>query len=284
MTVQLSQHTLTTPEGLPLSVDLRCRKGVPPRAALIVCHGFKGFKDWGFFPYACERLAVEGLAVAVFNFSHNGIGDHPMQFDRLDLFASDTYSIELADLDQVATWLRAESPLRESLGSAPLALLGHSRGAVPVMVRAAEDAAVRAVVTWNGVAHALRYSEEVLARWEEDGKLEFTNARTGQRMAVGWGFVSDAQAQAQRLDLARAAAAMPAAHLIVHGSADMAVDPGEAVVLQAGRAEPRCRRVVIDQATHTFGVVHPFAGSTPHLELALDLTGRWLAEHLPLSG
>lgn len=283
MTAQLSHHTLTNAEGLPLGVDLRCHKGVPPRAALIVCHGFKGFKDWGFFPHACEQLAVEGLAVAVFNFAHNGIGDDPMQFDRLDLFESNTYSAELADLDQVVAWLRHGSPLQETLADAPLALLGHSRGAVPVMVRAAEDASVRAVVTWNGVGHPLRYSAEVLRRWEEDGKLEFTNARTGQRMAVGWSFVADARENAQRLDPTRAAHTMQGAHLIIHGGADMAVDPQEAFVLQAGRTEPRCRVVSITHATHTFGVVHPFEGTTPHLEQALEFTRRWLDQHLPLS-
>lgn len=29
-------------------------KGAP---VVILCHGFKGFKDWGFFPITADRLA-----------------------------------------------------------------------------------------------------------------------------------------------------------------------------------------------------------------------------------
>lgn len=283
MSVQLSQHTLASVEGLPLRVDLRCRREDTPRAALIVCHGFKGFKDWGFFPYVSEALAVPGLAVASLNFSKNGIDEDPLEFTRLDLFEANTYSTEIEDLAQVIRWLRRESPLSEHLTAVPLALLGHSRGSVPVMVTAAEDQDVAVVITWNGVAQTLRYGQEVIARWEEDGKLEFTNARTGQRMAVGWGFVVDAKENADRFDLERCARTMAASHLILHGTDDMAVPPEDARLLQAGREDPRrCQVVSIEGGTHTFGAVHPFEGTTPQLEEAIEHSRRWLRRDLPL--
>ena len=31
--------------------------------AVLVAHGFKGFKDWGMFPWICERL--EGLPLSI---------------------------------------------------------------------------------------------------------------------------------------------------------------------------------------------------------------------------
>lgn len=42
------------------------------RGTLVICHGFKGFKDWGMFPYVGEKLSA-WLDVITFNFSHNGV-------------------------------------------------------------------------------------------------------------------------------------------------------------------------------------------------------------------
>jgi uncharacterized protein len=41
---------------------------------ILFVHGFKGFKDWGAFPDACEEFARVGFAVVAFNLSLNGVG------------------------------------------------------------------------------------------------------------------------------------------------------------------------------------------------------------------
>ena len=69
------------PHGDVIRGDLRIPEGPPPRTAVVVVHGFKGFKDWGFFPHLCEEIAAGGHAVVSFNFSWNGIGaDDPQEF------------------------------------------------------------------------------------------------------------------------------------------------------------------------------------------------------------
>jgi dienelactone hydrolase len=279
MDVTTSHHQLITDEGLPLRLDLRMPTGRTPTAVVVVVHGFKGFKDWGFFPHAGERLAAAGYASIVFDLSRNGVGEVPGEFDRLDLFEGNTYAREVADLEQVVAWVREEAPLPEPVRRAGMGLLGHSRGALPCVVAAAEDPTVTALVTWNGVGRALRYSERQLAEWEEKGRLEFKNARTGQRMAVGWRLVEDAREHAARYDLPRQARRMEAAHLILHADKDLAVDPTEAEILRAGREE-RCRVVLLEDTGHTFGAVHPFAGGTAALDRALDLTVGWYGEYL----
>ena len=55
--------------GRTLQGDVRIPDGPPPRSAVVVVHGFKGFKDWGFFPYLCQRMAAAGHAVVSFNLS-----------------------------------------------------------------------------------------------------------------------------------------------------------------------------------------------------------------------
>jgi len=279
MDVKTSHHQLTTREQLPLRLDLRMPGEGRPRAVVVVVHGFKGFKDWGFFPWVGRRLALDGYASVVFDLSRNGVGEVPGQFDRLDLFEGNTYAAEIADLKQVLAWVRAQAPLPAEVREAGLGLLGHSRGALPCVVAAAEDDGIDALVTWNGVAKALRYSERQLAEWEEKGRLEFKNARTGQRMAVGWQLVEDARENAARYDLPAQARRMGAAHLILHAEKDLAVDVEEAEHLRAGR-EDRCRKVILPDTGHTFGAVHPFQGSTPSLEKAMELTVGWYREFL----
>jgi uncharacterized protein len=273
--VQLETIELVSQDGLPLRLEIRRPTDATPRASVIVCHGFKGFKSWGFFPYVAERLARAGYEAVTFDFSRNGIGDDPMEFTRLDLFAQNTYSFEVADLQTVTNWVQASGdPWTERLG-----LVGHSRGAVPVMVEARENEAVRAIATWSGVGHLLRFTQRQLARWKESGRMEFTNARTGQRMAMDYAFVQDAHDHAERLDLAAAAANMPAAHLIVHAGADQAVDPAEAEALHADR-QGRCEVAIVEGASHTFDAKHPFESAPEALDTAIDRTLDWFDRYL----
>jgi dienelactone hydrolase len=272
MGVRLETIELRGSDDLPLRVDLRHDPDRPSRGKVVVCHGFKGFRRWGFFPWVGERLASAGWLSAVPDFSMNGIGADPVEFGRLDLFEQNTYTRELEDLDQVLADVNERAP-------GPTGLLGHSRASVDVVVRASEDAGIGAVVTWNGVGKPLRFTDRQLGDWERDGRLEFTNARTGQKMGMSFDFVRDVRKNPGRFDLAVAATRMRAPHLIVHASADMAVPVEESIELAAGRTSG-CRRVEIEGSTHTFGAVHPFEGSTPALERAMDLTLEWFSEHL----
>lgn len=282
MATRLETIELRTPDDLPLRLDLRVDPERSPRAIVIVAHGFKGFKRWGFFPDLGERLATAGFASIVADFSMNGIGDDPEQFTRLDLFERNTLTREVADLEQVLEWARTEAPLAAEARAAKVGLLGHSRGAIPVMTVGSERPDdVGAVVTWSGVGRALRYTEGQLERWEEDGAMEFTNARTGQRMTMSWDYVVDAREHAGRIEPARCAERMQVPHLILHGTRDMAVSPDEARMLQAGRTpEQGCELIEIEGGTHTFGAVHPYEGSTPHLDRVFEATLGWFDRHL----
>ncbi|MBU6324677.1 MAG: alpha/beta hydrolase, partial [Bacteroidetes bacterium] len=59
-------------EGRPVVADLYLPEGKDAFPLVIFCHGFKGFKSWGFYEYMPEAFCEEGLAFLRFNFSHNG--------------------------------------------------------------------------------------------------------------------------------------------------------------------------------------------------------------------
>jgi hypothetical protein len=99
MTAQHREFELTNKDGDPIRGDVWTSEGGRRGAAIVICHGFKGFKNWGFFPYTAEQLLERtGRPVVQFNFSGCGIGPDLENFTELDKFERNTFSKELADV------------------------------------------------------------------------------------------------------------------------------------------------------------------------------------------
>ena len=256
--------------------DVRIPEGPPPRSAVVVVHGFKGFKDWGFFPHLGARLVAAGHAVVSFNFSRCGIGEYPDEFTESDAFAANTLSLEHEELLGILDEVIAGDLLPRRPRS--VGVLGHSRGGGQAILAAAADPRVAALVTWAAVGHFDRWSAETKAQWREDGQVVVLNQRTGQQMPMGVGLLEDYEANRERLDIPVAAAAVEAPWLIVHGRDDLTVPCAEADDL--ARASGRARVALIDKAGHTFEVGHPFQGPSPQLTQALEQTLAHFRVHL----
>lgn len=248
----------------------------PPGSAVVVIHGFKGFKDWGFFPHVCRTLAADGHAVVSFNFSRNGVGEDPLEFTDLEAFARNTFSREVDEIHGILAALR-----EGELPSGPperIGLLGHSRGGADSLLAAREDGRVDALVTWAAVADFDRWDEATKEEWRRTGRVHVLNARTGQQMPLDLVLLEDFEANRDRLDLEAAAREVEVPWLVVHGEADPAVDveDGRCLARWSGRA----RLEVIPEAGHTFEAVHPFQGATPELERALEVSRDHFRSHL----
>ncbi len=262
--------------GDTLRGDIRIPDGPPPRAAVVLAHGFKGFKDWGFFPWAAEQLVGAGYAVVTFNFSRNGIGVDPERFVDLARFESNTLSLEQEELRGVLSEVLDGDLLPRRPRRA--ALVGHSRGGGHAVLAAVAEPRVGALVTWAAVARFDRWSEETKALWRAEGRIWVLNQRTGEQMPVGLGFLEDFEARRRDLDVRAGALRVAAPWLIVHGTADLTVGPGDAETL--ARANPRARLHRVEGAGHTFEVGHPFGGASPELREAMDRTLEHLRRHL----
>jgi len=256
--------------------DLRIPEGPPPRSAVVVVHGFKGFKDWGFFPHVCERLVGAGFAVVSFNFSRNGVGENPLEFTEIESFSSNTLSLELDELSAI---------LDEAIGGDLLprrprrvGLLGHSRGGGQAVLGAAADPRVAALATWAAVSHFDRWTDESKAQWRKDGYVVVMNQRTGQQMPLNLSLLEDYEAQRDRLDIPAAAARLQAPWLIVHGQADVTVSAQEATAL--AKASKGAKMVLVEGAGHTFEVGHPFQAPSPQLDQAVERTVAHFKAHL----
>jgi len=274
--VRVRSFELDVPSGDVIHGDVRASSTSATASAIIVVHGFKGFKDWGFFPYVCERLAHDGHAVVSFNFTHNGIGDDPVAFTELERFAANTLSRELEEIHYVVDAIVAG----DLLDARPrhLGVLGHSRGGGQAVLAAGEDARIRALATWAAVSDFDRWSDEVKETWRRGGRLRVTNARTGQEMPLDVALLDDFEANRDRLDIGAAAKRLSSPWLIVHGSADTTVAPDEAREL--ARRTDVGTLLLIEGAGHTFDARHPFHVSTPELDRAIEATRDHFSRHL----
>jgi uncharacterized protein len=274
--------TLDSPSGARLHGLVDLPAGLPgARPAVVVCHGFKGFMEWGFFPYLAALLADRGFVVVRFNLA--GAGQLPGE-DRVsdpEAFRANTHGRELDDLLAVlAATGEAIAPGR--VDRERLGLFGHSRGGGNAVLAAARSPwreRVRALVTWAAVAGFDRYSPEQKEAWRRAGEFPVVNARTGQRLALGLGLLEDLEARRDELDVLAAAAGRRAPWLLVHGEEDESVPVAEAGRLAAAAAG-QFELLRIPGASHTFGSRHPFAGPTPQLIQAMNATQTWFRRYL----
>ena len=255
-TIATSSATL---DGL---VDLPDPRQYPgPRPAVVVCHGFKGFMEWGFFPHLGTLLAERGFVAVRFNLSGSGMRPGGDRVDDPGAFRANTHSREVEDLLAVLAATGTEIASGQ-VDTARIGLLGHSRGGGNAILAAArEPERVKALVTWASVADFDRYSPDQKEAWRRDGELPVVNARTGQQLALGLGLLEDLEAHRAELDIGGAAAAghRRAPWLIIHGGGDESVPAVEGERL-ADRAAPPAELLLIPEADHTFGSRHPFTG------------------------
>src|ERR1041384_4713366 len=187
------------------------------RPLIIFCHGFKGFKDWGAFPYMMKKAAESGFAAASFNFSHNGVSkENPMAFTRPDLFAENTFSKELDDLQAVLDYYY-NNDTKYNIDKTRIGLIGHSRGGGIAAIKASEDERIKCLALLASISDFDRYTEKQKKNWKEKGYIEVENTRTKQVMRMNYTLVEDIEKKRDRLDIKKAVSNLKKPLLIIHG-------------------------------------------------------------------
>jgi len=273
-TPRLTKHRLAGALG-DILVDVRAGSRADSAPAVVILHGFKGFKDWGMFPPLAERLARAGFSTVSYNASGSGVDDtgafaHPERFGR------NTFTAELHDLGIVLDEL-----VQGGLDLPPpttTALVGHSRGGGIAILHAAWDSRIGALVTWAAISSVERWSADVQRRWRETGSLEVKNQRTGEVLPLHTDILDDLETNRTSLDVEAHAARITTPWLIIHGAEDETVPVIEAKKLHA--VAPAAELLLVEGTGHTFGAAHPFQGMTPALEQVYDRTTRFIIGHV----
>lgn len=263
--------------GPPVRGDVRVAQGTKPKTAVVIVHGFKGFRKFGAWSALARALALRGHAAVTFDFSHNGI-DENGEFSRLDLFRLNTHTRELDEIRAVLDALDGGKLAGRRIRR--VGLLGHSRGGGMGVIAAAEDRRVRALVTWAAVAGiGQRWTPAETAAWRRGEDVLVENARTKQQMPMAPEYWVDFQQNRDRLDIVAAAARVEAPWLIVHGDADTSVplDDAQALFDAAG---DNAELMVMEGVDHGMGARHPYPGPTDALRAAAEAAFEWFDTHL----
>jgi len=272
--IKIRSLKIKNKHGENINVDFRyIESSNSSKPLVILCHGFKGFKDWGFFPYLMEQIAAEDNFAVSFNFSYNGVGEdenNQNEFTRLELFAKNTFSRELDDLTSVINYV-FEHKNEYDYDTNNLTLIGHSRGGGIAILKTAEDKRIIKLIVLSSVNNFNRYSEVLKKKWKEIGYFEVLNSRTNQIMRMNYSLIEDLEKNNERLDIQKAIEKINIPTLIIHGTQDITVDYSNGEDLYSRSNKDKTELVLIDNTGHTFGAVHPYAGTTKALENAIDL-------------
>jgi dienelactone hydrolase len=265
-----TEFELVGADGRPLRGEIRASGNGAGMPAVIISHGFKGFKDWGFFPHIASRLAGAGISVATFNFSGSGVGPDGLTFSEPDRFTGLCHSNQARDLDLVIDSVLSGGLVPGQEPPTTLGLLGYSMGGVASLGRTVRRKEVRSLITWSAISQLVRWDTTTVENWRNRGSLEVVNARTGEVLELGIGFIEDIEENIDQLDPLVHAADLDVPWLIVHCEGDETVSVGEAQSLHEASENAEIR--LISGGSHTFGAKHPWGGMTPALDVAFEAT------------
>ena len=227
-----STHTATTPRGI-----------------LVICHGFKGYKDYGFFPHLAQAAAQTGLTSHRFNFSHSGMTPQIETFERPDLFEQDTWATQVEDLHRIIAYVGSQS-------EAPIVLFGHSRGGITCLLAAAQPTRPVAGIIVAAAPHeACHLDPDQQQLLRTAGRLPSPSARTGQILYVGRSWLDEIERDPAASDPVTAITKVGRPRLLIYGEKDPTVPLASMKTLQA--AAPDSATLLIPNASHTFNCPNP---------------------------
>ncbi|GIO14906.1 hypothetical protein J19TS2_44610 [Cohnella xylanilytica] len=258
-TLIVDEFSLALGDGLAIEGEVRTNGGEGRRPVVILSHGFRGHKDWSFWPDVAERLAREGYYVVGFNYSR--IAARRAGWDEYRAAGTATLSRELADLETLVDRLKVGGlPQAERADAGRLGLIGHSRAGGSGILFAAEHDDVTALVVWNGGSPPVRKPED------------------GEPTPLEAAIEADRQTHAARFELEARLPEAKAEVLFVQGDADR-----QALLEQNRefrRLAPRHSYLDVRGADHTFNAKDPYEGPTPELLEALEATVSFLGGKL----
>ena len=222
---------------------------------LILCHGFKGYKDYGLFPQLAQRASQAGLICHRFNFSHSGMTNNTDTFEKPELFEKDTWRKQSHDLQQVIRAVTSEELDGKGL---PVVVFGHSRGGVTTLLTAGHTDTgkqLAGVITAGSPSQCSGLYPEQVDMLKRVGRLPSPSSRTGQTLYVDRNWQDQIEQDPNWHDPCKAAAKITCPLLIIHGTQDTTVPVIEAQDFH--KAQPRAQVYTIQDASHTFNAPNP---------------------------
>ena len=254
----VSDWTMPGAQGETMHGSTHLPDGVAMGAVLLL-HGFKGYKDYGFLPHLAGTLTQAGFIVHRVNLSHSGMQHGHGDFDT-DLFERDTWNRTIEDLHVLCAKIDKGHLAGDGRGTV---LMGHSRGGAAVLAAAGRHAAdgalgaLRGVVALSAPCRLNGLDDRTAASLLAEGSLASPSSRTGQALRVGALWLQEQLDDPEGHDLSSLMSAIQAPVLLVHGADDPTVPATDAVRL--AQCAPDCVQVhLVEDADHVFTTPNPF--------------------------
>jgi pimeloyl-ACP methyl ester carboxylesterase len=239
------------------------------RDAVILCHGSRGYKDWGFFPLLASRLTEEGFLAVTFNFTDSGISGASGAFDEPDRYRRGTYGSELTDLGRVVDWVAGRTEGR-------LGIAGHSRGGAIAILHAAEDPRVRCLASLAAPSRIGVWPERYFDAWRRGEPVTLGDFRTRTQLELGPEIYEDLERNRGRYDLVPALKKIACPLLVVQGDKDRSVPVEEAREIASHVPSALCELHVIEGAGHGFEAGDTIRRIPPQLTHMVELVAAWM--------
>jgi len=194
---------------------------------LLIIHGFRGSKNWGFFPTIAEEFALNGSIVVSWNMSLSGYSKNAQYIDQPDNFARNTITQEIRDTQSIIdSILHDDHILSNDLRSkwnGDIHVLGHSRGGGVGILISEKNQSIKKLALWNTISRFGRFTERQKKLWSESDTFPIDETEDGIIIAMNYTYISDLELHGEEYSPLRAISEVSADILIIHAEQDMTV-------------------------------------------------------------
>jgi predicted alpha/beta-fold hydrolase len=254
--------------------NIRYNENHKKKPLIIISHGFKGFKDWGFLPYVGEYFAEHNAISVVFNYSSNGKKSGLDLMIDVDEFCQFTLSQAKEDLDCLISNFIHDGLDKKSIEhwNGDIYLAGHSMGGGFSLVCASSSVFVKKVSIWASIGTFMRYTERQKVLWKRYGFAEFPNQKTGQVLKMNVDYLNDLEKNYKNFDIENIIKSLVIPLQIINAAQDATIQKKETEILIENSNKELTRIDTVPRTGHTFGIDHPMKNTSTALENLLNLS------------
>lgn len=224
---------------------------------IIILHGFKASKNWGFFPLLTKSIAKQVGIALIFDFSRNGKPDKNYYFRQANKFANNTITRQIEDLKVVIDKFKKYELISyerlNKIWDGRIFLLGHSLGAGIAFLYTYFYNNIDRISAWAPIGLLNRYSERQKQMWKDKGYLEFQINQTRQILRINVDYLMDIENNIEKYSISNAVKNLNIQLQIIYGKEDLTITKIEADLIKKNINQQMASIHLIKNTGHTFG-------------------------------
>lgn len=282
-TVQKLDFSIANDIGKKINGDIYFNNDFNKKLPIIlVFHGFKGYKNWGFFPFICNQFANNSYISICFNFSLNGINSNDYFIDNIEDFANNTISQEFNDAILLINKIQDKTLLNPDIynkWNGEIYLLGFSLGGgIAMLVANHFPNLIYKIALWAPVACFDRYTQRQKDLWKKNNYFEFFNSNTQQTLKMNYSYIEDLENNINKYNIINIIKNLECKICIIHGNEDITIPKHEIQLLIDNADKANTVFYHINNTGHSFGISHPMIDVSDKLNYIISLTKEFFSK------